>query len=98
MPISRDNKERPPCIPESVLLKKREQAEKRKRKLARDFELEAGDDYIVDLAKEYTTIPEGTETTPLPAKRLINLLMFFCRGETRYYSGDLGRTQCCRLH
>ncbi|KAH1000827.1 hypothetical protein HUJ04_013111 [Dendroctonus ponderosae] len=66
MPVSRDNKERPPCIPESVLLKKREQAEKRKRKLARDFELEAGDDYTVDLAKEYTTIPEEERHDIIP--------------------------------
>lgn len=59
IPKPRDNKERPPCIPENVLIKKLSEADRKKRKLTRDLELEAGDDYIVDLAKEYTDIPEG---------------------------------------
>lgn len=59
IPKPRDNKERPPCIPKNVLIKKLSEADKKKQKLARDLELEAGDDYIVDLAKEYTDIPEG---------------------------------------
>lgn len=59
IPKPRDDKERPPCIPENVLIKKLSEAERKKRKLARDLELEAGDDYIVDLAKEYTDIAEG---------------------------------------
>lgn len=59
IPKPRDDKERPPCIPENVLIKKLSEAERKKRKLARDLEVEAGDDYIVDLAKEYTDIAEG---------------------------------------
>ncbi|CAG9764065.1 unnamed protein product [Ceutorhynchus assimilis] len=66
MPKPRDNKERPPCIPENVLIKKQQEADKRKRKLARDFEVEEGDDYIVDLAKEYTDIPEDERHDILP--------------------------------
>ncbi|KAL1501515.1 hypothetical protein ABEB36_006822 [Hypothenemus hampei] len=66
VPKPRDNKERPPCIPESVLLKKQEEAEKRKRKLARDIEIEEGDDFVVDLAKEYTDIPEEERHDIIP--------------------------------
>lgn len=58
VPEPRDNKQRPPCIPESVLLKKQQTAEKRKRKLERDIELEEGDDYVLDLKKHYVEIPE----------------------------------------
>ncbi|XP_050296288.1 nucleolar GTP-binding protein 1 [Anthonomus grandis grandis] len=66
MPKPRDNKERPPCIPETILAKKQQEAEKRKRKLARDQEIEAGDDYVVDLAKEYTDIPEEERHDIIP--------------------------------
>ncbi|XP_076268900.1 nucleolar GTP-binding protein 1 isoform X2 [Rhynchophorus ferrugineus] len=66
MPKPRDNKERPPCIPESILLKKQGEAEKKKRKLARDVELEEGDDFVVDLAKEYTEIPEEERYDIIP--------------------------------
>ncbi|KAH0535469.1 nucleolar GTP-binding protein 1 [Cotesia glomerata] len=55
VPAPRDNKVRPPCIPASVLQKKAAAAEKaeRKRKLERDIEEEMGDDYILDLKKNY---------------------------------------------
>lgn len=55
LPQSRDQKVRPPCIPESVLKKKQEKAEKveRKRKLEREIEEEMGDDYVLDLKKNY---------------------------------------------
>lgn len=67
-PVPRDGKPRPPCIPESVL-KKRQIAEQRsnaKRKLEREIEEEMGDDYVLDLKKNYDiegdqkfdTIPE----------------------------------------
>lgn len=69
MPTKRDNKDRPPCIPESVLnLKKTMDLDvKSKKKLLRDIEMEEGDDYIVDLRKhwdlankeeKYDVIPE----------------------------------------
>lgn len=53
-PIPRDNKERPPCIPE-VVMKKKEAAEKvsSARKLERHIEEELGDDYVLDLKKNY---------------------------------------------
>lgn len=66
IPKPRDDKERPPCIPENVLIKKLSEAERKKRKLARDLELEAGDDYIVDLAKEYTDIAEEERHDIIP--------------------------------
>ena len=55
MPNARDQKTRPPCIPESVL-KKREAmdaAGKEQKKLLREIELELGDDYIVNLQQEW---------------------------------------------
>ncbi|XP_032663676.1 nucleolar GTP-binding protein 1 [Odontomachus brunneus] len=54
-PTKRDNKVRAPCIPESVLKKKQATAEKaeRKRKLEREIEEEMGDDYVLDLKKNY---------------------------------------------
>lgn len=54
-PVPRDNKVRAPCIPESVLKRKQEAAAKaeRKRKLEREIEEEMGDDYVLDLKKNY---------------------------------------------
>lgn len=54
-PTPRDNKVRPPCIPASVMKKKEEAAAKadRKRKLEREIEEEMGDDYVLDLKKNY---------------------------------------------
>lgn len=66
IPKPRDEKPRPPCIPESVLAKRREQAEKRKRKLERDIELEEGDDYVLNLKKFYTEIPEEERFDIIP--------------------------------
>ncbi|XP_015609023.1 nucleolar GTP-binding protein 1 [Cephus cinctus] len=57
MPTARDTKVRAPCIPESVLLKKQAAAAKAekaiKRKLEREIEEELGDDYVLDLKKNY---------------------------------------------
>lgn len=66
VPEPRDDKMRPPCIPESVLLKKQQAMEKRKRKLERDIELEEGDDYVLDLNKHYTEIPEEERHDIIP--------------------------------
>ncbi|KAL4710363.1 hypothetical protein ACJJTC_003760 [Scirpophaga incertulas] len=68
VPTPRDGKERPPVIPPSVLLKKQKQAEKenRKRKLERDIEVEQGDDYVLDLQKNYTEIDEEERYDPIP--------------------------------
>ncbi|CAD1474489.1 unnamed protein product, partial [Heterotrigona itama] len=51
-PVPRDEKIRAPCIPEGVLRKRRE-ALKEKRKLEREIEEEMGDDYVLDLKKNY---------------------------------------------
>lgn len=55
MPAPRDQRLRPVCIPQSVLLKRKIAAEKqeRKRKLEREIEEEEGDDYVLDLKKNY---------------------------------------------
>uniref|UniRef100_A0A1B6L217 Nucleolar GTP-binding protein 1 n=1 Tax=Graphocephala atropunctata TaxID=36148 RepID=A0A1B6L217_9HEMI len=63
-PKQRDNKERPPCIPESVVVKKQAQ-QSRKRKLERDIEQELGDDYVLDLKKNYD-IPEKYKYDIIP--------------------------------
>lgn len=47
-------------------MKKQAAAEKRKRKLERDIELEQGDDYILDLNKHYTEIPEEERYDIIP--------------------------------
>ncbi|XP_043253581.1 nucleolar GTP-binding protein 1 [Colletes gigas] len=54
-PVPRDEKIRTPCIPESVLKKRlaAEEQAKRKRKLEREIEEEMGDDYVLDLKKNY---------------------------------------------
>lgn len=66
IPKPRDDKLRPPCIPQSVLEKKQEQAEKRKRKLERDIEIEEGDDYVLDLKKHYGDISEEERYDIIP--------------------------------
>ncbi|XP_066599576.1 nucleolar GTP-binding protein 1 [Prorops nasuta] len=54
-PKPRDNKVRAPCIPDAILKKKQIVAEKleQKRKLEREIEIEMGDDYVLDLKKNY---------------------------------------------
>ncbi|XP_076640785.1 nucleolar GTP-binding protein 1 [Halictus rubicundus] len=54
-PVPRDNKVRAPCIPEIILQKRQAAAEQatRKRKLERHIEEELGDDYVLDLKKNY---------------------------------------------
>lgn len=66
VPVPRDEKPRPPCIPESVLAKKQLQSERRKRKLERDIEIEEGDDYVLNLKKHYTEIPEEERYDIIP--------------------------------
>ncbi|PVD37279.1 hypothetical protein C0Q70_04276 [Pomacea canaliculata] len=67
MPVKRDQKARPPCIPESVLQRNIIAGDTKRRKLERDIELEEGDDYNLDLRKtwdlhnpeeKYDVIPE----------------------------------------
>nr|CAG4645402.1 EOG090X02QX [Lynceus sp. MCZ IZ 141354] len=54
MPEPRDSAIRPPCIPDAVLKKRAAmETRKSKRRTERDIELEMGDDYTVDLKKNY---------------------------------------------
>ncbi|XP_012255458.2 nucleolar GTP-binding protein 1 [Athalia rosae] len=54
-PSPRDQKARPPCIPECILKKKEVSTAKieKKRMLEREIEEEMGDDYVLDLKKNY---------------------------------------------
>merc|ERR1712142_73018 len=71
IPEKRDNKARPAFIPEAALRKQKVKMERElddgeeemetsvpKKKTERQIELEMGDDYIVDLQKNYDVIPE----------------------------------------
>jgi len=53
VPQPRDNKQRPPCIPENARKKKQHKMETEAppAKTERDLELEMGDDYVLDLQK-----------------------------------------------
>ncbi|XP_045508258.1 nucleolar GTP-binding protein 1 [Colias croceus] len=64
VPTPRDGKARPPVIPPGVLAKR--EKEGRKRKLEREIELEEGDDYVLDLQKNYADIPEEERHDPIP--------------------------------
>jgi nucleolar GTP-binding protein len=67
MPEKRDNKERPPFIPENVAQKREiDGLIKEKRKLEKHIEEEMGDDYILDLKKHYVTIPEEERHDIIP--------------------------------
>lgn len=54
-PGQRDTKNRPPCIPEAVLSRKKimETDGKPKKKLAKELEQELGDDYHLDLQEHW---------------------------------------------
>ncbi|KAM3821913.1 GTP-binding protein 4 [Vipera latastei] len=68
LPTKRDNKERPPFIPEGALMRRKYmEVDGPKKKLEKDLEMEMGDDYILDLKKywdlmnpseKYDVIPE----------------------------------------
>merc|ERR1712212_1379107 len=78
IPEKRDNKARPAFIPEAALRKQKEKMEKElddgeeemetsvpKKKTERQIELEMGDDYIVDLQKNYD-LPEDQKYDVIP--------------------------------
>jgi len=68
MPAPRDDKLRAPCIPEKAsarLLQNADKAE-RKRKLEKEIEEEMGDDYTLDLKKNYSEIPEEERYDIIP--------------------------------
>merc|ERR1719150_3306105 len=78
VPEKRDNKERPAFIPEAALRRQREKLERNedeeeedmetsvpRRKTERELEVELGDDYIVDLQKNYD-LPEDQKYDVIP--------------------------------
>ncbi|KAG1669364.1 Nucleolar GTP-binding protein 1 [Nymphon striatum] len=66
LPKPRDQKPRPPCIPEGALNKMIVDSEKAEaRKLERHIEADLGDDYILDLKKRYD-LPEEYKYDVMP--------------------------------
>ncbi|XP_004854638.1 nucleolar GTP-binding protein 1 isoform X2 [Heterocephalus glaber] len=67
VPNKRDDKERPPFIPEGVLArKKRMEIGEPKKKRERDLELEMGDDYILDLQKYWDLMNSSEKYDKIP--------------------------------
>uniref|UniRef100_A0A8C7Z2E0 Nucleolar GTP-binding protein 1 n=1 Tax=Oryzias sinensis TaxID=183150 RepID=A0A8C7Z2E0_9TELE len=67
MPAKRDEKDRPPFIPDGALTRRRAmEVDAPKRKLERDLELELGDDYILDLQKYWDLMNEDEKQDRIP--------------------------------
>ncbi|XP_043824792.1 GTP-binding protein 4 [Dromiciops gliroides] len=67
VPSKRDDKERPPFIPEGVVArKKRMEVDAPKKKRERDLELEMGDDYILDLQKYWDLMNSSEKYDKIP--------------------------------
>uniref|UniRef100_A0A672HC39 Nucleolar GTP-binding protein 1 n=1 Tax=Salarias fasciatus TaxID=181472 RepID=A0A672HC39_SALFA len=67
VPAKRDEKERPPFIPEGALLRRRAmEVDAPKRKLERDLEVELGDDYVLDLQKYWDLMNEDEKHDKIP--------------------------------
>uniref|UniRef100_A0A2K5R954 Nucleolar GTP-binding protein 1 n=1 Tax=Cebus imitator TaxID=2715852 RepID=A0A2K5R954_CEBIM len=67
VPTRRDDKERPPLIPEGVVTRrKRMEMEEPKKKRERDLELEMEDDYILDLQKYWDLMNSSEKHDKIP--------------------------------
>uniref|UniRef100_A0A8C8SD41 Nucleolar GTP-binding protein 1 n=1 Tax=Pelusios castaneus TaxID=367368 RepID=A0A8C8SD41_9SAUR len=67
VPTKRDNKERPPFIPEGAIThKKRMEVDAPKKKKERDLEVEMGDDYILDLQKYWDIMNSSEKYDKIP--------------------------------
>uniref|UniRef100_A0A2K6EYQ4 Nucleolar GTP-binding protein 1 n=1 Tax=Propithecus coquereli TaxID=379532 RepID=A0A2K6EYQ4_PROCO len=67
VPSKRDDKERPPFIPEGVVARrKRMEVGEPKKKRERDLELEMGDDYILDLQKYWDLMDSSEKYDKIP--------------------------------
>ncbi|CAK6432887.1 unnamed protein product [Pipistrellus nathusii] len=67
IPNKRDDKERPPFIPEGVVARrKRMEIGEAQRKRERDIELELGDDYILDLQKYWDIMNSSEKYDKIP--------------------------------
>ncbi|KAJ7322183.1 hypothetical protein JRQ81_018470 [Phrynocephalus forsythii] len=67
VPTKRDDKERPPFIPEGALLrKKRMEVDVPKKKLEKELEMELGDDYVLDLRKYWDLMNPSEKYDKIP--------------------------------
>ncbi|XP_068942642.1 GTP-binding protein 4 [Petaurus breviceps papuanus] len=67
VPSKRDDKERPPFIPEGVIARKKKmETDAPKKKRERDLELELGDDYILDLQKYWDLMNSSEKYDKIP--------------------------------
>ncbi|XP_061653906.1 nucleolar GTP-binding protein 1 [Phyllopteryx taeniolatus] len=67
MPAKRDDKERPPFIPERALMRRKAmEVDAPKRKLEKDLEMEMGDDYVLDLQKYWDLMNENEKHDKIP--------------------------------
>ncbi|XP_061879053.1 nucleolar GTP-binding protein 1 isoform X2 [Entelurus aequoreus] len=67
MPAKRDDKVRPPFIPEGASLRRKAmEVDAPKRKLEKDLEQELGDDYILDLQKYWDLMNEEEKHDKIP--------------------------------
>ncbi|CAI9583093.1 unnamed protein product [Staurois parvus] len=67
VPTKRDDKVRPPFIPEGVTIrKKRMDTDAPKKKSERDIELEMGDDYVLDLQKYWDLMNPSEKHDKIP--------------------------------
>ncbi|MBN3321152.1 NOG1 protein, partial [Atractosteus spatula] len=67
VPAKRDEKERPPFIPERALLRRKAMdVDVPKRKLERDLEMELGDDYVLDLQKYWDLMNANEKNDKVP--------------------------------
>ncbi|XP_071154418.1 GTP-binding protein 4-like [Mytilus edulis] len=67
VPSKRDTIARPPCIPQAILDKRKAmETDKPKKKLERDFEVEMGDEYYLDLRKHWDLLKEGEKYDKIP--------------------------------
>ncbi|KAM5157259.1 GTP-binding protein 4 [Mantella aurantiaca] len=67
VPTKRDNKDRPPFIPEGAMVrKKRMDTDAQKKKSERDIELEMGDDYVLDLQKYWDLMNPSEKYDKVP--------------------------------
>jgi len=65
MPKPRDETVRPPCVPQIALEKRVAKTPKEKKRTERDLEVELGDDYSLDLKKNYD-LPEDFKYDVIP--------------------------------
>ncbi|XP_078393476.1 GTP-binding protein 4 isoform X2 [Cetorhinus maximus] len=66
VPSKRDQKERPPWIPEGASKRRKMEVDVPKRKSERDLELEMGDDYVLDLQKYWDLVNESEKQDLVP--------------------------------